>query len=433
MGRVLNGQYDKLKPAFIGSSTSSSYSGDVRNLLQDKIDDKFTFAGDYYIIEKQNNITGAWNSIGCRVTSPYTISQSSTIKDDFKTLLFQNDSESPVLGDAYRFNGFTYLCVDTGKSLSPTVSCLIQRCGDSLRWYNDLGVYREIPCIIGKVGIYDLDESMFLSLPENQMIVNVAYNTISREIKWADPNSATDKFTRFLLKQMPYRTTSLDPHKMVRNNFGIMEVRLQMDLLKPTDNLVTNIADDIQGVTVEIVNGASTSIGVSQTAQLVVQVKRNGVLIDNPVVTYSSADGTKVSVNSNGLITGISSGTTNITATYAGVSDIIAVTVASVVNNYSVEFTSTNNKIDSIRIGETTTYTSIPKNNGVTIVDTGTWTITDDTGLVPSTKCTIVSQTGNSVVVKAVNSTANAGSYVRVYFNGTLTSGYIRLQIKSIF
>lgn len=69
----------------------------------------------------------------------------------------------------------------------------------------------------------------------------------------------------------------------------------------------------------------TVSAGANHTQQLVVE-DSNGV-VRTSQATYSTSDGTKVTVSSTGLMTGVATGSATVTATYNGFTDTCVVTV----------------------------------------------------------------------------------------------------------
>jgi hypothetical protein len=390
-------------------------------------------APNFYYILRQNNPTDPWSTVGVRITPSYQIKQLATLKDDYKTLIYQDFRTNVAIGELYQFSGYTWLTVDTGRTVVSSSSCQVCRCADFLRFYDDAGVFHKLPCVLQRDGYYDLATDQFISLPNNTIRALVRWDTESKLIKWANVDNPTNKFSRFILESKAYKTVSINPHSYVRLGVGYVEIRFQEDLIKPgIDNLVDGIADDIQGVTVHILNGA-TSIGVGQTLQLNTSVKRNSIVIDNPTLTYVSATPTVASVNSNGLVTGLTSGSSYISASYAGISDSVDITIASVVNNYTIDFTASNSNLTSVKLGEQVTYTAIPRNNGVAYTSPCTFSVVADDGISSTSLATVVSQTSTQVVIKCASTNSNVGAYFKVKVVDAEMTSYIRLQVKSIF
>ena len=435
MGKLVPNSYGSAKNGFLTNSTyKKTYQSDVVDNFQTKVDSVFEFASDYYTIQKEG-VNGIYQDLDVRVTTSYSINASSTIKDDFKTLVHKRYDTQLFLGERYYFDGYYWITIDTGRSKASSTSCQVQRCGDFLRFYDDNRIYHAIPAIISKSGIYDLNENTILNLPDNQQRVLIKYNPESDLIKWADENSPDIKFTRVILHGQAWRVVSIDKNSYVRNNIGYLDIRLQQDMVKPTDDLVNNIADGLaNNLSIEILNGNST-IKNSTTLQLNVDVINNNIKIINPTIIYTSSDITKATVSSGGLVTGLSVGSTTITATYGNVNDTIVITISTAVtNNYTTDFTSSINNIASLKLSQVETLTVITKNNGISYVDSGLiLSLKDDTGINPTTMVSIISQTANTITIKAVNDVNNVGKYFRLYGTGTNNTEYIRIQIKSIF
>ena len=102
-------------------------------------------------------------------------------------------------------------------------------------------------------------------------------------------------------------------------------------------------------------------------------------------------------------------------------------------NNYTIDFTSSTGGLDSIKLGQSITYTAISLNNGVSYADTGTWLLTEDDGITPCSKASIVSFTGTTCVVKCNNVSGNVGSYIKLKYTNSQTNDTVRLLIKSVF
>ena len=73
------------------------------------------------------------------------------------------------------------------------------------------------------------------------------------------------------------------------------------------------------------------NVSTGKTIQIVPICRQNNIVIDNPVVTYTSLDNNIATVSSSGLVTGISEGTTTIKATYEGIVATCTITVVPVV------------------------------------------------------------------------------------------------------
>ena len=121
----------------------------------------------------------------------------------------------------------------------------------------------------------------------------------------------------------------------------------------------------------------TTSIELEKgsTYQLNPVFKVDGVVDDNPTVTYTSSS-TDVTVNGTGLITGVNATYANITIEYNGVSKVIGVTVTEPVSAYTLTFEPDNKGSDGRNCIDENTYAKCSINP----VPTGdvTWEFTED-------------------------------------------------------
>lgn len=416
-------------------NTSDSPSNLWKDDFQAFVDSEFENASDYYTIQKENNLNELEN-LGVRLVAPYKIGASSTMRDDFKNIIFPTYTTNVIIGERYYFDGYWWITIDTGNVKSSSASCLVQRCYDFLRFYDDLGIYHEIPAVVSKGGFYDLDADKMMQLPNNQLRILIKYDNESKLIKWADVDSVDSKYTRFILNGQAFRTVSSDPHSMVRLGVGVLELRLQADQIRATDNLVDGIADDDDALTLLIQNGSTLNLGEGQTVQINSEVTLNDVVLGNPTITYASSNTNIATVNSSGLVTAITSGSVNITATYSTASDSIDITVSAVVaDNYTVDIVSSNGIIDGIKLGQTISYQSYSKNNGSPYATVGTWSVLKDDGITPidSAIISVLSNVGNVLSIKCASNSANVGTYFKVRYQDANASEIIRIRINSIF
>lgn len=421
------------------TAIKQTITGELSDIWKDDfqafVDEEFQNASNYYVIKKENNLNELVD-VGVRLVAPYRISASSSIKDDFKTVEFQRYDTNLLMGERYFFDGYWWITIDTGRSKSSSASCLVQRCADFLRFYDDKGVYHSIPAIVQKGGFYDLKKDQMVMIPDNQLRILVKYDDESKLIKWADTESAENKFTRFLLEGYPYRTTSIDRHSYVRLGVGYVDIRLQADQLQDGDDLINNIANANIQISINIENGATLTIGEAQEVQLNTFVTVNGVQLINPVVIYSSDDESIATVDGNGLVTGVTSGNATITATYSTVSTSIDITVDSFVNdNYTVDISSSNGVENVIRLGQTLQYTATSLLNGSPYVNVGTWSLLKSDGITPytDTNLTIVSIVDNVLVLKCQNQSAFTGVNFKLKYADSNAEDVLDIQIKSVF
>lgn len=127
------------------------------------------------------------------------------------------------------------------------------------------------------------------------------------------------------------------------------------------------------------------SLGNGQTYQLSPVCTKNGVTVENPIITYSS-DNTNATISDTGLISVVSTDTeqtANITMTYQGQSCTLVLTIKS--NSKEYELYSTNNNWNdkyavnhgvNLRVYKNKTYTFGIRDKNTLEVDNEPWTMT---------------------------------------------------------
>ena len=236
------------------ASTPLSLSQGYRHNLQQLINNEFENASDYYVIERYNRLTSAWENVEVRITSPYHIKQMYTIKDDYRTLIFKDVNKMIYMGDMFRFNDYIWICMDLGHLESPTNACMVQRCNITLKFIpnNEVVISAlsstplEIYGISSKYLLTSPTSDKMIIMPDNQMILKLSNDSNVKLIKYT-PNGGT----RFLIGN-PYQCwncISIDLLQDIRpdingNNLnGTINIKLQLSQVNnTTDNLKIGIA-----------------------------------------------------------------------------------------------------------------------------------------------------------------------------------------------
>jgi hypothetical protein len=132
------------------------------------------------------------------------------MRDDFRNIIFKNNSSTPLLGDVYKFNNYYYMCIDVNAVESPTVSCTVQRCNTILKFTESTPLSSNVMTIYGVSSRYYIDglkKNQFITLPDNDVDVYIPNDTNGRKIVYTYKGG-----TRFLLGN-PYQNwqvTSFD-------------------------------------------------------------------------------------------------------------------------------------------------------------------------------------------------------------------------------
>ena len=181
------------------------------------------------------------------------------------------------------------------------------------------------------------------------------------------------------------------------------------------------------------------SLNIGDNLQLNYVLTDNGVVVDNPAITFISSDNNIANVNSSGLITGVGIGSVTITAQMADkpeIYDTLEITVQEVPvsHNYSIVI----NGATTIKLSATQSYTAIFYDNGVEVTDqSGTWTIkSPNPDGTTNVYATIQSQTGNSVSIKATGTTSYVNKYLELVCTLNSDSNIKaskQIQLKNLF
>ncbi len=402
------------------SSTPSDY---WKESLQALIDEQFENASNVYTIQKKNNTTDLYEKIIVRLEVPYEIKQASTVVDDFRKIIFKDDSVSILIGDYYIFNNSYWICIDDNRIETPTNSCIIQRCTTTLSYYNNHILYSVPAVVASEIKLYSIKEetNKFLSYSADENMIICPNNSDSIGI---------DENTRFILTGEAYKVVGINKI----SNPGLLVIKVKKELVTEDDNLTLNIANYYSNqLTKEIyiLNGTYTSLFYAEsTLQLNVQCKEDGEIVTSPTVIYSSANETIATVSTTGLITLHGTGDVVITATYGTATDTITIhgDIADV-NNYNINITPFD---DTLKLSRSIVLTGQVMNKGVVDVTRHVnWSIINLDGT--SDVYATITPNVDTCTVLAGNSSTIANKYivVRASLIGDATVFYEK-QIKII-
>lgn len=326
----------------VSSTSSDSYKEDFQAFVDAEFEDSPTIK-----TVKHNGV-----NVVVRVVGKFNIETVRRNNDNYQKIIFKTADYSVVIGDLFEFYGSKWLCTDINFT-SVSKSCSVTKTNNTLKFYDESHILYEINCIINK-GNIGLDENKFFSLPADEDIV-VCPNTAN--------SLKINENTRFILSGDAYSVIGVDKI----SNLGLLNIRIKEDLLTSDDNLDLGIANYYSNQivkTINILNGTSASLlYTNATLQLEIEAKDNGVVVSNPIVTYSSNNVSVCTVSTSGLITAIGTGDAVVTATYGAVSDSIAIHSKMVVNNnYNIVITPSDT---TLKLSRNIVFTATSMNNGV--------------------------------------------------------------------
>ena len=282
------------------------------------------------------------------------VEESSIIKNPNKKRLLCYPDETISVGNIVLWNSENWICTETDTTSEVSDVGLISRCNNVLKFYDkNQNILYNIPCIIQNSNI-KLDNDKFMFLPADEHILICSNNADSSNI---------DLNTRFILNDNAYSIIGIDNI----SNQGLLNIRIKDDQINSDDNLDLSIANYYSHQIVReiyILNGTSASLLFNNaTLQLNTICKDNNVIVDNPIITYSSSNINIATVSSTGLITCKGTGDVIITAIYSGVSDTITIHGdISEVDDYNIVITPLD---ETLKISRSITFTAHAMKNGV--------------------------------------------------------------------
>jgi hypothetical protein len=186
---------------------------------------------------------------------------------------------------------------------------------------------------------------------------------------------------------------------------------------------------------INILNGDNVQVNISDSLQIICEVlDGDTVLSPTPPLIYTSSDETIATIDTNGVVSILSTGVVTFTISLesdTNIKDTITVEFVDVLqHNYAVTISGST----SIVKGKTATYTATFTDNGVPISETSFFYITSDDGVSTTTLATLTSQDANAnTCVVTAGSTLG---YVKLWVKntaGTIVSQPFRIQIKNLF
>ncbi|WP_281868039.1 Ig-like domain-containing protein [Brevibacillus parabrevis] len=327
-------------------------------------------------------------------------------------------------GDIVHFNNDDWIILsEVNGQRSGRYRAYMRVCDYSIK-FNFQGMVKAFPTIVdGKV--FDVETGQYMPLPNSKILVTLQENQETLLITVGQ---------RFIKMGRAWAVEGID-----RTQKGLLILWCKQDQFNDAvDDKENEIADAGSYVFAVNITNTDTSITEGNTLQLNVSVTLNSQAVTDKTVVYSTSDTNIVTVDSNGLITAISTGSVTITAQLADkpeVKDTILLTVEEIPASFSVTITSTNSIPTEIKSGQSKTYNAEVRVGSTLITDGSqpvTWSLYADNQSSTTTLATVTSQSGTSCTVK--NNNANSG-YVQL--KATLNSdpsvfSWYRIQMKSL-
>jgi hypothetical protein len=241
MGKLLNNKFSNINASMsTNSNYSNSYSDYARNTLQEKINSDFLYAADIYDIEEEISIGALeFQTITVRIVHILKNNIGIKVGDDFKELIFSELNHIVGLGLRYRFDDNIWLTINSDYYHYPTISVVIRRCNNVLRWRDiDNSILQE-PCIIDyKINENAFDQNDKIIIPEGDIQVIAQYNDNSKKIRIDD---------RFIFGDQAFRVRSINNfiNKFTYDNESpkLLYLTMTKDNNSPYDNTTTDVSN----------------------------------------------------------------------------------------------------------------------------------------------------------------------------------------------
>lgn len=344
-------------------------------------------------------------------------------KNPYKKKIIMPPDESLEAGWIIYWNNEPWLCINVDKSNSEIYeSGYIEKCNTELKWVDDEGVVRSYPCILiyGTKANFGTYSDKIMTIPDNRRQVVVQKNEHTMKLKTDD---------RFIFGNAAFQVIDYD----FISDEGLVNLNLKgVQIIEASDNVelgIANYYDRVAKYELNILNGDNVSIEKTQTLKLIVEIKKNGVLIDPSEVEFDISDPSIATVNEDGLITPHNSGSVEVFVYYKNLKKSIKINIVeNVVYNYTVELKGET----FVYKNSTYNYSAVFKNNGIVYDDSAHFYITDIDGASKSDIAIIESQDSvtNTCRIRTANKT---GSFLlHVQNPSKLVKATLKIQVKTL-
>lgn len=300
---------------------------------------------------------------------------------------------------------------------------VLRRCVGSLKWIDKQGDINE-RCFTFKsdpATNFGVDNGNIISLPNERRTLLVSCD---------DDTRLFEKGQRFIFDSRPWKITAIDNISI--KNVSIVSLE-ESEINRAKDNMELEIADyydHIADYSIQILNGPFATINEDQTLQLNVSVTNRNISVPSPIIEYSISDTSIAIIDSNGLLTPVTTGSIFVAASYKNVSTQIEISITeSTAYAYTCEIIG----LDEIKVGRTQTYTAKFYRNGEMYPDESIFSITADDDASPTKLASLNVQDSNANTCTIL--AASTIGYVSLHVsnqNGLSTTSK-RIRIKPLY
>lgn len=250
---------------------------------------------------------------------------------DFISIWFKDCSHrTNYKGQYYKFsldgiNEDTYICYDTINPIAQMSECKVVRCNQVLTWADSNGKIHTMPCYLGSdITSTNNQYSKDGTIPNARLIICLQATEYTKQIK---------QNQRFMFQHnSAFKVEEVDAYEQETGANGdctFVKLYVAWSPIVPTDNTELNLCNYTNDVYAININQSDISLIKGNTIQLTVTTIHNNKTEDFKIL-WTSSDETIATVDENGFVTSVATGSCKITATMDGnanVSDNIDITI----------------------------------------------------------------------------------------------------------
>jgi hypothetical protein len=394
-------KYLPLSPSF-NQTPKDTYLDNLSHFIQTE----FYNSPDWFTIQEESPFgSGTLVNIDVRVGHVINTDTGLNQGDDWKKLFFKELDHDDGVGRYYYFDNNWWLVINAETIKSPTATAIIRRCNNTLRWVDENGGIRIVPCVIE----YKINENRDYSTAGSSMVnpsgiieILTQFNPVSNLIQenqrflignpgnwkvWKVPGGGINNFNN--LETSNNMSVGLLRITMIRNYINY-----------DSDDLVNGIADALQSTYTVKINEDVVRGNINHTAQLTYTAYLNESSVDREVV-WATDNPLVATVNSSGLVTFIGLGVCNVICklkSNEAITDSCQIRTESFgVYDYQVQIDPDENFVLE---GDTKVFSVYLTRDGVQRPDTFTFAVDSSGGVVPTENYVLSTVDGNHFSVQ---------------------------------
>lgn len=240
-------------------------------------------------------------------------------------------------GDIIEYNKIKYLTINKNENINDVYNVyIIRKCPYNIN-FNIGGSINAVTGYI-ETKTFNIVYNKYIILPNGTIILTVPLNGVTSRIEIEHT---------FIKMGAVWRIVGLD--LSLEGLLKITAEKTQISASDDMENEITGGGKFYNYVMASTPKNITINVGITQ--QITTTITKDGDLLNDPIITYSSDNTSVAIVNSNGIVSGISQGICNIKVTFQGDSQICTKVIPVTINAAAaktVKFTTNYNDIGNI-------------------------------------------------------------------------------------